>query len=29
VNPRHRRLVIPVALAGLLIIVLVAAVLQK
>jgi hypothetical protein len=29
VNPRHRRLVIPVALVGLLVIVLVAAVVQK
>jgi hypothetical protein len=29
VNPRHRRLVIPVALAGLLLIVLVAAVVRK
>jgi hypothetical protein len=29
VNPRHRRLVIPVALAGLLVIVLVAAIFNK
>jgi hypothetical protein len=29
VNPRHRRLVIPVALAGLLILVVVAALFQK